>query len=155
MRLFAAVLLTMSAPAATPIRVMLLDGQSAGTYHDWKRTTPVLKKELEDTGLFQVTVVTAPPSDGDFSAFKPDFSKYQVVVLNYDGPDWPAELKASFDRYVTNGGGLVIVHAADNAFPDWPAFNQMAGIGGWRDRNEKAGLLWYFKDGKLVSDNSP
>jgi uncharacterized protein len=146
----------LSAAADTPkIRVMILDGQSGGTYHDWKHTTPVLKKELEDAGLFQVDVVTAPPSDGDFSNFHPDFSKYQTIVLNYDGPDWPAELKASFERYVRNGGGLVIVHAADNAFPDWPAFNQMIGVGGWRNRNEKAGPMWYLKDGKLASDGTP
>src|SRR4029077_2973365 len=96
--------------AATPVRVMILDGQSAGTYHDWQHTTPVLKKELEDAGLFQVDVVTAPPSGGDFKKFKPDFSQYQAVVLNYDGPDWPAELKASFETYIQEGGGLVIVH---------------------------------------------
>ena len=98
--------------AAAPLRVMVLDGQSAGTYHDWQHTTPVLKKELEDAGLFQVDVVTAPPSGGDFKKFKPDFSRYQAIVLNYDGPDWPAELKASFESYVKEGGGLVIVHAA-------------------------------------------
>ena len=55
------------------IRVAILDGQSAGAYHNWRLTTPVLKKELEETGLFEVTVITAPPSDGDFSNFKPDF----------------------------------------------------------------------------------
>jgi hypothetical protein len=140
--------------AGPPIRVMILDGQSAGTYHDWKHTTPVLKKELEDAGLFQVDVLTAPPSDGDFDNFHPDFSKYQAIVLNYDGPSWPADLKASFERYVESGGGLVIVHAADNAFPDWPAFNRMIGVGGWRDRNENAGPLWYLKDEKLVSDHT-
>jgi uncharacterized protein len=64
-------------------------------------------------------------------------------------------LKASFEKYMLNGGGLVVVHASDNAFPEWPAFNEMIGIGGWRGRNEKSGPLWYFKDGKLVSDNSP
>jgi len=152
-----ALLLTPALPvrAAPPVRVMILDGQSGGTYHDWRHTTPVLKKELEDAGLFQVDVVTAPPSDGDFKNFKPDFNQYQAVVLNYDGPDWPADLKASFESYIKGGGGLVIVHAADNAFPGWRGFNQMIGVGGWRDRSEKAGPLWYFKDGGLVSDNTP
>ena len=153
--LFGAMLFAALAPAAGPIRVMLLDGQSGGPYHAWQQTTPVLKKELEDSGLFQVTVVTAPQSGGDFSNFKPEFGAYRAVVLNYDAPDWPADLKSQFEQYVKNGGGLVIVHAADNAFPDWRAFNQMIGIGGWRDRTEKSGPLWYFKDGKLVSDASP
>jgi type 1 glutamine amidotransferase len=149
------VLLTLAAPAAPPITAMILDGQSGGTYHAWQQVTPVLKKQLEDTGLFHVDVVTSPVSTGDFSNFKPDFTKYQVVISNYDAPDWPADLKASFERYVSNGGGFVSVHAADNAFPGWKAYNDMIGIGGWRGRNQNAGPLWFFKDGKLVSDTTP
>lgn len=143
--------------ATDPIRVMILDGESAGPYHKWKLTTPVLRKELDETGLFQVDVITAPPADGNFSAFKPDFGKYVVVVWNYDAPDerWPAELKTSFENYVRSGGGFVIVHAADNAFPNWPAFNDMIGVGGWRGRTEKNGPFWYYKEGKLVSDAAP
>ena len=140
-----------------PIRVMLLDGESAGPYHKWQLTTPVLGKELEETGLFQVDVVTAPPPGGDFSAFHPDFAKYAAVVWNYDAPDerWPADLKASFENYVRGGGGFVSVHASDNAFPNWPAFNEMIGVGGWRGRTEKNGPFWYYKDGRLVSDPTP
>ena len=136
---------------------MLLDGESGGPYHQWQLTTRVLKKELDETGLFEVDVVTAPPAGASFSAFKPDFAKYQAVVLNYDAPDdrWPADLKTAFERYVSNGGGLVIVHASDNAFPGWKAFNEMIGVGGWRDRTEKAGPFWFFKDGKLTSDTTP
>jgi uncharacterized protein len=143
--------------AAAPIRVMLLDGESGGTYHNWRATTPVLKKQLDQTGLFQVDVVTAPPAGASFSAFKPDFTKYQAVVLNYDAPDdrWPANLKTAFEQYMNGGGGLVIVHAADNAFPGWKAFNDLIGVGGWRDRTEAAGPYWFVKDGKLTSDNSP
>ena len=160
MRMFYAIALAVSmlgtvAHAAGRIRVAILDGQSGGAYHNWRLTTPVLKIELEETGLFDVTVITAPASGGDFSNFKPEFSSYQVIVMNYDGPDWPADLRAQFERYVSDGGGLVIVHAADNAFPDWPAYNEMTGIGGWRNRNEHAGPHWYWENGKLTSDTSP
>ena len=137
------------------IRVLLLDGQSAGAYHNWKIATQVMKAELEEAGLFQVTVMTAPASDGDFSGFKPNLSQYQAIVLNYDGPTWPADLRGDFEKFVSSGGGLVVVHATDNAFPDWPAFNLMTGIGGWRNRTEAAGPMWYFKDGKLVADPTP
>jgi mono/diheme cytochrome c family protein len=143
--------------AAAPIPVMLLDGESGGPYHRWQATTVVLKKQLDETGLFDVDIVTAPPAGASFSTFKPDFSRYQAVVLNYDAPDdrWPAELKVAFERYVTDGGGVVIVHASDNAFPGWRAFNEMIGVGGWRDRTEKAGPFWFFQDGKLASDTAP
>jgi uncharacterized protein len=142
---------------AAPIRVAILDGESAGTFHNWRSTTPVLQKELEETRRFQVSVLTAPVEKGDFGTFNPGWSQYGVVVLNYDAPDerWPDALKASFERYVRDGGGLVVVHAADNAFPNWQAFNLMIGVGGWRNRNEQSGPLWYYKDGVLVRDPAP
>jgi uncharacterized protein len=137
------------------IPVLIVDGQSGGPYHVWRLNTSILQKELDETGLFRVTVAAAPEFPGNFSNFHPKFTDYQAIVWNYDAPDWPADLRQQLENYVRNGGGLVIVHAADNAFPDWPAFNQMAGIGGWRNRSEKSGPFWYFKDGKLNSDNSP
>jgi uncharacterized protein len=143
------------AQAAGRIRVLILDGESAGPYHNWQLTTPILKMELEEAGLFDVTVLTAPHSDGDFTAFKPAFAQYRVVISNLDSPQWPEQLRSSFEEYIKNGGGFVVVHAADNAFPDWPAYNQMIGIGGWRGRTETAGPLWYMKDGKVVSDPAP
>ncbi len=143
------------AAVAAPIPIMILDGESGGPYHNWKLTTPVLKRELEETGLFTVAVVTAPRSGGDFSNFKPEFSRYKAIVMNYDAPGWPANLRSQFEDYVRKGGGLVIVHAADNAFPNWPAYNLMIGIGGWRHRTEQAGPYWYYKDGKLISYSSP
>ncbi len=53
------------------------------------------------------------------------------------------------------GGGLVTVHGADNAFPDWVAFNEMTGVGGWRDRDAPAGPKWFYNNGKLQSDAAP
>lgn len=151
---FTTLSMTLSAYAA-PIRVLLLDGESGGPYHNWRLTTPVLREELEETGLFQVTVLSAPAHDGDFSGFDPKFGQYQVIVMNYDGPNWPENLRAQFEQFVSGGGGLVIVHAADNAFPNWSAYNEMIGVGGWRNRNEQAGPHWFFENGKLTSDASP
>ena len=145
-----------TALAATPIRALIIDGQNN---HDWKHTTPVLKKILEDTGMFQVDVVTTPPKGGDFSTFKPEFDKYKLVIGNYNefpaGDKWPEDVKSAFEQFIRGGGGFVSYHAADNAFPDWKAYNLMIGIGGWMGRNEKAGPYWYFKDDKLTSDPAP
>ncbi len=142
--------------AATPIPIMILDGESGGPYHDWRQVTPVLKKVLDETGLFTTTVVTALPTGG-VSTFAPGWTKFQAVVMNYDAPDerWPAALKASFEEYVRNGGGVVSVHAADNAFPAWAAYNEMIGVGGWRGRTVEAGPYWFVTAGKLTSDAAP
>ena len=48
-----------------------------------------------------------------------------------------------------------IVHAADNAFSGWKAYNEMIGIGGWRNRDqEQPEPFWFYQDGKLVPDSS-
>lgn len=149
--------LTMTVHAASPLKLMLLDGESGGPWHKWQLTTPVLKKVLEETGLFQVDVVTVLPTGGDVAGLAPKFAAYRALVLNYDAPDerWPDAVKQAFDDYVTSGGGVVVVHAANNAFSGWPAYNQMIGIGGWRGRTEKSGPYWFYKDGSLTSDPSP
>jgi len=142
--------------AQNPIRVMILDGEM-NPYHRWDVATPIIKKILAEPNKFAVDVVTAPPQDGDFSNFMPKFTDYQVVVLNYDAPTerWPEALKKSFEQYMSNGGGLVTIHGANNSFPEWTEYNKMIGIGGWRNRNEKSGPYWYYKAGKLVSDTKP
>jgi type 1 glutamine amidotransferase len=143
-------------PAPTSLRprlkALIVDGQNN---HHWQETTPVLKKILEDSGLFAVTVATAPPGP-DMSAFRPDFAAFDVVVSNYNGLPWPDATKAAFEKYVREGGGFVSYHAADNSFPDWPAYNEMTGVGGWAGRTtEKSGSMVRFRDGKVVLDSQP
>jgi hypothetical protein len=146
----------LSPRAATPIRVMLLDGANN---HDWKSTSPVIVKILDETGLFRTTRVTV--DNADLGTFKPDWTGYDVVVLNYntgigaDAPQWSPDVRASFQRYVSGGGGLVSVHAADNAFAGWPEFNEMIGVGGWGSRDERTGPYWYYKNNKLTKDEAP
>ncbi len=94
MKWLLAALLTFWAVAAeaAPIRVMILDGASAAAYHDWKLTTQIMKRELEEAGLFDVTVVSAPPQRRWRLLQLPSRLRalYQVVlVCNYDAQDWP------------------------------------------------------------------
>jgi type 1 glutamine amidotransferase len=141
-----------AAAAAAPMKALIVDGQNN---HNWRETTPHLKKLLEQTGLFTVDVLTTPDKGQDFSQFRPQFGGYQVVVMNYTGDDWPAPAKEALETYVAGGGGLVIYHAADNAFPDWPAYNEMIAVGGWGGRNEKSGPYLYWQDGQVVRDMTP
>jgi type 1 glutamine amidotransferase len=134
------------------LKALIVDGQNN---HDWKGTTPVLKRLLEQTGLFTVAVATSPGPKEPMDSFKPDFAKYDVVVSNYNGDDWPKETQKALVDYMNNGGGLVIFHAADNAFPKWTEWNEMIGLGGWGGRNEKSGPMVRYRDGKVVLDNSP
>ena len=104
---------------------------------------------------FIADVVTAPAAGEDMSGFRPKFADYDVVMSNYNGDRWPKETEAAFVDYLRNGGGFVSVHAANNAFAEWPEYNEAIGLGGWFGRSEKSGPYVYYKDDKLVRDDSP
>ena len=133
------------------LKALIIDGQNN---HAWKATTPVIKATLEDSGRFSVDVATSPGKGQDMSSFRPDFAKYDVLVSNYNGASWPKETNADLETYMEKGGGLVIIHAADNAFGKWEAWNRMIGLGGWGGRNEKSGPYVYYKDDKVFRDTS-
>ncbi len=100
------------------------------------------------------TRVEEPKMDPNFN---PDFSKYDVVISNlgWKATDWPEATKRSFESYMANGGGLVIIHAANNSFGNWPEFNKMIGLGGWDGRNVESGPYAYYNDaGEEIHDPS-
>ena len=135
--------------SAAPLKVLLIDGQNN---HAWKQTTPELKAILEEGQLCTVDVSTAPAIGGDWAAWRPKFGDYQVIVSNYNGDLWPDEVRDAFEKYVSGGGGFVPVHAADNSFPEWKAYNEMIGVGGWGGRSEKSGPYLRLRDGKWTTD---
>jgi type 1 glutamine amidotransferase len=134
------------------IRVVIIDGQNN---HDWRATTPHLKRVLEDSGRFTVDVSTNlkkgdKPVEGKATGpFPPDLSKYAVVLSNYNGEPWPDEFQKALENAVKTGKcHLAIVHAANNSFPGWAEYNKMIGMG-WRD-NRFGRRLTLDKDGKPV-----
>ncbi|MEM7012538.1 MAG: ThuA domain-containing protein [Verrucomicrobiota bacterium] len=131
------------------IEVLLIDGQNN---HNWKACSPVMIDILEATGRFNIERATVTPDK--LADFKPDFTKYDVLLSNYNGKNWPEETDAAFIKYIEEGGALVVVHAADNSFPLWKEYNLMIGLGGWGGRDEKSGPYVYWKDGKIVRDDS-
>ena len=168
-----------NAQAPTPIRALIIDGQN--NHGAWPKTTMMIKKYLEDTKRYSVDIARTkftwqgddllskyPLNDGVVREskksgvadpdYKPDFSKYNVVINNFGfgAAPWPEETKVAFEKFVSNGGGLVILHAADNCFGDWEQYNKMIGLGGWGDRNEKSGPYVYWNaEEKMVVDPSP
>ena len=131
---------------AWELRALIVDGRND---HPWQRTTPILKGIFEDTGLFVVDVSTSPLRTDPYGGWNPNFSKYDVVVSNFsDSEVWPEPLRKSFVDYVRSGGGFVAVHAATNAFGDWPEYCEMVGLG-WRGAGN--GDRLYFNDsGDLI-----
>jgi len=165
--------------ATNKIKVLIVDGQN--NHPEWPKVTAMLKQYLEKSGKFTVDVERTQftfrgdkllkeyaLNDGKKYQshkrakadpnFKPDFSKYDVVVNNFGhgAADWPAETQAALTKFINEGGGMVSIHAADNCWPQWREYNEMIGLGGWGKRNEKSGpYVYYDNDEKLVRDESP
>jgi len=133
-------------------QALIVTGQNN---HNWQASADILKKILDETGLFATDIAESPAQGKDLGTFSPDFQKYDVVVMDYNGDSWSEQTKTAFVAYVKNGGGVVIYHAADNAFPGWKEYNEMIGLGGWGDRNEKDGPYIYFKNDSLITDTTP
>lgn len=160
------------------LKCLIIDGQN--NHVRWPKTTVMMKSFLENSGRFTVDVqrtqytwkggelleefplkdgkqyqdLPEPKSDPDF---KPVFADYDVVLSNFGwkAAPWPEQTQAALESYVKGGGGMVIVHAADNSFGDWDAFNQMIGLGGWDGRDEKSGPYVYFDNaGNVIRDTS-
>ncbi|HZS03250.1 MAG TPA: ThuA domain-containing protein [Blastocatellia bacterium] len=137
-------------PQKQRLSVLIVDGINN---HDWEAGTRAVSSILAATGRFNVEVSTTPPREAPKEAWdkwRPQFSRYDAVLVNFngghkdDGIRWPAEVEQSLERYVASGGGLIILHAANNAFLHWAAWNEMIGLG-WRDRS--------FGPGLVVDDN--
>lgn len=133
-------------------KVLIVSGQNN---HNWPVSHKALELILTQSGLFDVDIALTAPASGDMSNFKPDFKAYDVVVLDYNGDRWPQSTDDAFLDFVQQGGGVVVYHAADNAFAKWEEFNRIIALGGWEGRNEKSGPYYYLVDGKPVVDNSP
>lgn len=137
------------------IKVLLIDGQSKN-HKNWKEWTPVLLKQLDDSNLFRIDIATSPMKGESLDKFNPRLKKYDVVVSTYDGDNFSMRAQRNLEKYIAEGGGLVVIHAADNAFPDWEAYNLMIGLGGWGNRTEMAGPYMYYNNrNELVRDTSP
>ncbi len=139
---------SLAADSTPPKRlaVLIVDGMN---HHDWPRATAILKGILESSGRFTVDVATSPAANAPkqrWAQWRPRFADYDVVLSNFNGGHrptsrhWPKETQKALEDYVRGGGGLVIYHSANNSFPNWPAYNEMIGLG-WRDRSFGPGLV--------------
>jgi type 1 glutamine amidotransferase len=117
--------LPFSAGAGEALRALILSGQNN---HNWRATTPVLRRGLEQTGRFRVEVLEHPDRlTADL------LENFDVIISNWNhfgkNPlenDWPDIAKQALLAFVGNGGGYVSVHAGSSSFYDWPAYHELS-----------------------------
>lgn len=118
------------------LRVLIVDGFGN---HDWKQTTKDVQRILKTDERLHCEVSTVPSeSSKTWQDWLPTFSDYAVVIQNTTdinvGGSWPKPAQRALEDYVAGGGGLFILHSANNAFPEWYEYNQMIGLG-WRKKD--------------------
>ncbi len=135
-------MLAASAPLAASqkhaqLRILVVDGINN---HTWRVATAAIREILENSNLFTVDVSTTPSAEDESSVWdnwRPNFSRFDAVIVNFNsGHDakallWPEPVRQAIVKYVSEGGGMVSYHAANNAFLLWPEYNAMVGMG-WR-----------------------
>lgn len=107
-----------------PIQTLLLTGANN---HDWARSAPFLRDLLQTSGRFEVTL-----SEDPSQVLSDDLSGIELFFLDYNGPLWSETAQHNFLSAVQNGAGVVIYHAADNAFKGWTEYEKMVGLL-WRE----------------------
>lgn len=148
--LFIGSITTATAHQVKPIKVLIVDGFSN---HDWRQTTAVTKWILERAGHFTVSVSTIPSDSIQRLAWLPLFKGYDVVIqntnnINNKSVKWPLPAQKALEKYVAEGGGLYVLHSANNAFADWEEYNKMIGLG-WRNASYGYSLE-YDAQGKVT-----
>jgi len=119
------------AAAQQKIQALIITGQNA---HDWRSTSPALRKMLEDTGRFEVRITE------EFRGGGPEtLAPYDVVIVDYyekKKPDlrWGERPEQALVNYVRGGKGLVIFHFSTAAFEGWTEYEKMCGAN-WRPGN--------------------
>jgi len=110
------------------IQTLIITGQNG---HDWRATTPVLRKTLEDTGRFEVRVTE------EFRGGGPEtLAPYDLVVLNYYDrrrPElrWGERADTALLDFARAGKGIVVYHFSVAAFDGWTEFEKLC-AGNWR-----------------------
>lgn len=86
---------------------------------DHRESGENIKKILENSGLFDADI-----KEGALS----NYSEYDLVVLNLEKAAWEENDRKIFEDYVINGGGVVVLNSASNAFTGWNEFTKISGV---------------------------
>jgi type 1 glutamine amidotransferase len=115
------------------LQALIITGQNTAG-HDWRGTTPVLRKLLEDSGRFEVRVTEEFRGAG-----KETLAPYDLVILSYYDlrkPElrWGERAETALLNFVRGGKGALVFHFATAAFDGWTEYEKLCG-GNWRPNN--------------------
>jgi uncharacterized protein len=92
------------------IKTLIIKGQGEDNIV-WMTRSQAVQQILDDAGIFSTKLINTPPKGENMSGFSPVFSKYDLVVIDYEGDAWPEKTVAALKDFVITGGGVVRIHS--------------------------------------------
>lgn len=141
--------------AASPIdsldiRTLVITGAAPYGYHPWERNIELIEERLNAFGLDQIEYHIARGLE-DWRKWTGDYHDYDAIVIIYYWSQAPDAELEKLDRYVQDGGGLILVHSALAGFWKQDIFDRWAGIV-YRERDEGYGhnLAFDFDGNRII-----
>ena len=141
-----------SKPSEKRIQVLLLTGENN---HDWKWTSKEIAGFLESSGHFSVRVTSHPASflsEGKLEPFDLFFVDYNSAFSSKER--WGNRAEKNFVAALRGGKGVVLLHSANNSFPDWKAWAGIAGLvwrkGSGHGRFHSFNLIWKNREHPIL-----
>jgi hypothetical protein len=150
--LAAITLFAVSCKQEAPYKALIVTGQGD---HNWEISSSVYKNILDQTLLFDTYIAVSPEKGGKMEKFNPRFSDFNVVILDYNGDEWSEETKTAFVDYIKNGGGAIVTRPAVSAFPGWKEYNEICGLGTWKEGPFAELPFMAISRGRLIYDTVP
>jgi len=106
------------------IKLLILSGSNN---HEWQKTTPLLIKMYQENERFEAFVTESL----DTLSYE-NIKLFDAVVSNFTawpehGYRLPKPAEEGLMKFIEEGGGFVLFHAASAAFYDWPEYQQLVG----------------------------
>jgi len=115
-------------PARKPIKVLLVTGNDVGA-HEWQKTSPQLKKILDETKKFDVKMVEINKNPNILDSAD-ELKEFDVIVQNYVSLKLPPisdKAKENLLSFVRDGKGFVCFHMSSASWADWEEFHKLCG----------------------------
>lgn len=131
------------------IRILIITGAAPYGYHDWERNIEVIEPRLKAFGMTDIDYHIARGLE-DWRKWEGDYSDYDAIVIIYYWSQAPEGELEKLDRYIRDGGGLLVVHSALAGFWNQEIFDQWTGIA-YREHEPDYGYnLAFDNEGKQM-----